>query len=539
MESEIKTSTQIQAIYPANSLQQGFIFHAVSQPTDDAYLVQTLFDYHYEINVLCYRQAWELAIKTYPALRLCFNWDETPIQIVTKQGQLHFTLHDLSMENDKNAAILEIQKFDRKQGFDLTKPTLLRLHLIKQSKNSYTLLKTEHHIICDAWSTAVLLNQVHLFYLQLIDGETPAIFQDTAYLQAQTYIQKNQIEAHLYWKKIIHTDYLANDINALFTTHAKPEELNNVKIPCEINIQLDSPYYERLKNLVHDEGITLHGAVQFAWHKILHMYTQTAYTIVGTTISGRTLPIIEIEKSVGLYINTLPLIIRWDNTLTVKEQLHYIHDEIMGLNKYSFVYLSSLQTDGNRLFNSLLLFENLSFTAENLISADHMVTSNRRGIQKLNYPLALTFHVKSNALKINFKYDSTYLNEQHANHLGQQLLHILQQIPCKLYAPHYTIDLLTKEERHQIITTWNTTNVAYPHEQTLHAMFEMQVLRSPDAIALVFNEQHLTYSELNAQANQLARLLHENGLHSSELIPLCLDRSPELLIAILAVLKAG
>ncbi|OGT41177.1 MAG: hypothetical protein A3F13_04160 [Gammaproteobacteria bacterium RIFCSPHIGHO2_12_FULL_40_19] len=537
-ETEIVTN-EIQAIYPANSLQQGFIFHAVSQPHDDAYLVQSLCDYDQAINVEIYRQAWTFAFNTYPTLRLCFNWDENPIQIITKHGHLDFSLHDISKVDDKNEAILKLQQSDRKQLFDLTKPTLLRLHLIKQDNNHYTLLKTEHHSIADAWSAAILLNQVHHFYHQLISGITPTITQDIAYLQSQAFITKHQSDAQNYWRKAIHEMDHANDLNTLFTQYAKPESLNHVKMPCEMNVALDVTHYERLKKLVHDEGLTLHGLVQFAWHKLLHTYTSDAQTIVGTIVSGRTLPITDIEKSVGLYINTLPLMMRWDNALTIKEQLHHLHAAITGLNKYSFVYLSALQRAGNRLFNSLLLFENLSFSPQKPISDDYLVASNRRGIQKLNYPLVLTVHVKNNTLCINFKYDGAYLNEQRAHDLLKQLLIILQQIPCRFHAPHHTLDLLTPEVHQQIIHQWNETTVEYPEDQTLQDMFEMQVLRSPNAVAVVFEEQKLTYVELDAKANQLAHWLHENGLKSGELVALCLDRSIELLIAIHGVLKAG
>ncbi|MDP1574997.1 MAG: amino acid adenylation domain-containing protein [Coxiellaceae bacterium] len=539
MDSEVLVTNEIQAIYPANSLQQGFIFHAVSQSHDDAYIVQSLCDYTHAIDVSAYRQAWDFAIKTYPTLRLCFNWDESPIQIITKYGKLHFALHDISNEPDKEAAILALQQRDRTKGFELKNPSLLRLHLIKQSNHYYTLLKTEHHSIADAWSAAVLLNQVHHFYQQLLSGITPIVTQDIAYLQAQAFITKHQTEAQNHWRKIIQDIPIANDINTLLTTHTKPEDLNNVNDAREITLELESAHYERLKKLAHDEAITMHGLVQFAWHKMLHTYTGDAETIVGTTVSGRTLPITDIEKSVGLYINTLPLVIQWDNTLTVKEQLQAIHQAIMGLNKYSFVNLSSLQKNGNRLFNSLLLFENLSFSPEKSTSTISLEAINRRSIQKLNYPLALSFYVKKNTLCINFKYDATYLNSARANLLLKQLLLILQQIPCQLHASHHNLDLLTSDENQKILHLWNATNADYPKDKTLQAMFEMQVLRTPNTVALVFEELQLTYHELNTQANQLAHFLHEEGLNSGELVALCLDRSLELIIAILGILKAG
>src|SRR3990167_7693047 len=146
-----KVNNTIQALYPANSLQQGFILHAMTHPLDDAYRVQSLCDYYQAIHIECYKKAWQLAIKTYPILRACFNWDETPLQIINSEGKLRFTLHDVCAAENKAAAILAIQHADRMLSFDLTQPTLLRLALIKQDEQHYTLLKTEHHSIGDAW----------------------------------------------------------------------------------------------------------------------------------------------------------------------------------------------------------------------------------------------------------------------------------------------------------------------------------------------------------------------------------------------------
>ncbi|MDP1603151.1 MAG: amino acid adenylation domain-containing protein, partial [Legionella sp.] len=539
MKKEGRIETELQAIYPANSLQQGFIFHAVSHPSDDAYRVQSMCDYYHEIDIKAYQEAWALAIKTYPSLRTCFNWDESPLQIITKHGQLQFTFHDLSLVENKDTAILEIQQMDRALGFDLTKPVLLRLHLMKHHQHHFTLLKTEHHCIGDAWSAAILLNQVHHYYGELVFGVKPPVTEDLAYLQAQAFITKHQLDAQKHWQKITQGIHQANDVSALFNQRVNFDQLYTVDTPSELDVELASAHYERLKTLVHNEGLTLHGMVQFAWHKLIHTYTQDAQTIVGTTLSGRTLPVAGIEKSVGLYINTLPLIVNWENFDTIREQLHHIHAQIMGLNQFSFVYLSALQKAGRKLFHSLLLFENPSIALKKPQSNAQLIAANRRGVQKLNYPIALTIHPQTNALRINLKYDGTCLSKQRAEALLNQLLLILQQIPCKLHTSHHNLNLLTPDEHDVIINTLNNTNAPFPEDKTLHSMFAAQAQRTPNAIALVFEGRQLTYAELNKEANQLAHWLHAQNLGTNALVVLCMERSPELLIAILAVLKAG
>jgi amino acid adenylation domain-containing protein len=527
---------EIQAIYPANSLQLGFIYHALSQPTDDAYRVQTFFDYSCSINVNFYRQAWLLAVKTYPSLRTCFNWEEQPLQIVTKQGQLQFIEKDVTTEIDKETAILNIQKADRLISFDLTKPTLLRLCLIKKDESHYTLLKTEHHSIADAWSAAILLHQVHRYYELLITGGVPVIAEDGAYLQAQAYIAKNQAKAQQHWQAVIQSITQCNDVNALFTKRVDLDKLKSVTVPGELNMLVSQDTYQALQYICQSEGFTLYSFIQFAWHKLLQIYTQDLQTVVGTTLSGRTIPVLCIEKSVGLYINTLPLIIDWDNDYSVKQQLNLLHTKIMGMNDFSFVHLSSLQTMGKRLFHTLLLFENQSIASTK--PNEYLTAHNRRGVQKLDYPLVLTVSGRNNTFNLNLKYDGMYLSASKAQEILTQFMCILDQLPNQLHLSHQAITLLNKTDFEKIIYQWNETVFPYPQDKTLHEIFSEQAKRTPERIALIVSEERLTYKELDTRSNQLAAML-SNHASASRLIALCLDRSFELLIGILGVLKSG
>ena len=337
-----------------NSLQQGFIYHSLSQPDDDAYRVQTLLDYHGEFDVSAYQEAWRLAIQTYPSLRLCFNWDEDLIQIITQTGDLDFTYHDMSERLDKDETVLELQQNDRAVAFDLSKPTLLRLHVIKHTSTHHTLLKTEHHSISDGWSGPILLGQVHAYYETLASGGLPEVAEDTAYLRAQAYTSTHQADVTRYWDKQRARIQGRNDLNALLTQPTNLDEIKALKSPRSEEITLSRAMYH---DLIQSEGLTVSTLVQFAWHKLIQVYTGDTQTIVGTTISGRTLPIQGIASSVGPYINTLPLIINWQD-MSIREQLSYIQEQVSALNEHSFASLADLQTGGQRLFHSLLVFEN-------------------------------------------------------------------------------------------------------------------------------------------------------------------------------------
>ncbi|MDP3748748.1 MAG: amino acid adenylation domain-containing protein, partial [Phenylobacterium sp.] len=405
---------EIEAIYPATSLQQGFIYHALSQADDDAYRVQVLLDYENSMDVEAYRKAWELTIATYPILRTYFNWDESVIQIVSKVGRLDFRAHKLCDEEDKAHAIRLIQAADRAEGFDLQQPTLLRLHLIQQSSAHYTLLESVHHSISDGWSGPIVLNQVHAYYQVLLNGGQPGVQEETAYLRAQAYIATHRDEVNAYWQERMQTVLSVNDLNPLLSKPIHLDSVRTVSEPRSIHLSLDGALYHSLKQLAREEGFTLNVLMQFAWHKLIQTYTQDFQTIVGTVVSGRALPIAGIEDSVGLYINTLPLIMDWEGNQTLCERLRLLEEAVTGLNEYSFVDLARLQQDGARVFHSLFVFENYP-VAESGGEAEFGLTLRfRDAIEKLDYPLALIVDVSTEAINVLLKYDGFSLTDAKA-----------------------------------------------------------------------------------------------------------------------------
>ena len=136
-------------------------------------------------------------------MRSVFNWEDQLLQISYNHGELEYYYHDISEELDKEAKLEELQVKDRSKGFDLSKPTQLRLHIIKQSQEHYTIIKSEHHIISDGWSEPILLNQVHSYYKQLCREEEVLLVKDESYLLSQSYIQSHQSDVRRYWEKEI------------------------------------------------------------------------------------------------------------------------------------------------------------------------------------------------------------------------------------------------------------------------------------------------------------------------------------------------
>ena len=547
----LQQTQTIEALYPASSLQQGFIYHHLSQSRDDAYRVQLLLDYHTELDVEAYQRAWALASLRFPALRTCFDWDGEILQVITAGesiDQAQFRVEDLRhlTAEERESAMTELQQRDRSLPFDLSQPGLVRFTLMKQQDGLTTVLFSNHHSILDGWSLPVLLQAVHEHYDSLIQGKQPVLTVDTAYRASRDYLagQQDSTQAHWATRKAGFTG--TNDLRNLLS---RPVDLSRVKAvaqPEKESLTITDDTYRQLKTLCRQQGVTLNVVLQFAWHKLLHTYCGDDQTIVGTTVAGRDIPVTDVASSVGLYINTLPLAVDWDADVRVSDMLQQIQQSIAELNSHSDVSLASLQPTGERLFHSLLVFENYPAAKEAEAGSLGATVVFRDAIEKVDYPLSVIAFEKTSELQVKLNYGKEWLDKEQAQRLLLQLLQILTAIATNPAQPHQSISLMREEERQTLLQSWNQTDADYPQDKTLQQLFEAQVEKTPDNIALVFDNEKLTYRELNARANQLAHTLraqyqeqHGQPLQPDTLTGLYLDRSLEMVISILAVLKAG
>ncbi|WP_139292531.1 non-ribosomal peptide synthetase, partial [Xenorhabdus thuongxuanensis] len=546
------TFSGVEAIFPATSLQQGFIYHHLTQPQDDAYRMQLLLDYYTNIDFATYQQAWTLASLRFPILRTAFDWEGEILQIVTTGASIssaNFKSKDISHspKEERNQAIEAIQQHDRTLPFDLSQPGLIRVTFIKQDKQQVTVLITQHHCIADGWSNSILLQAVHEYYNQLIKGQIPQVVVEQAYLATQQYHLDHKVESEAYWAQRKTHFQGANDLSALLSQHIDLTQIKAVEKPAEQELTVQRHAYVQLKDMCRMQGVTLNVVLQFAWHKLLHSYIGDEQTIVGTTVSGRDVPVDGIESSVGLYINTLPLTVQWIQTDSVAAILQEIQKDIAALNSHSAISLASLQSDGKRLFHSLLVFENYPepVVNENEEGIENTLTF-RQAFEKVDYPVSLKAYEQDNSLIVKLNYGEDWLTDKQALRLLRQLELILYAVARDPHQPHTSILFLSEEERKTLLHTWNQTDAPYLLDKTLPQLFETQAEKTPNSVALVFEGETLTYRQLNQRANQLAGVIRERcqqrnavPLRADTPLVLYLDRSLEMIISILAVLKAG
>ncbi|OTA20325.1 peptide synthase [Xenorhabdus beddingii] len=537
-------------VYPANSLQQGFIHHHLSHPHNSIYHFQFILDYAQPIEPRHYRKAWLCAQQKYPILRTGFDWQGTPQQIVFQHAELSWQYHDLSTHSDQEQALAELSHQQNNQPFDLRQPELMRVCLVRLAADRYSLICTSHHIIIDGWSNQILLEYVHRVYQQLHDqqlhdqqrqaGQSPDIDNDTAYLATQRYYASHAEECRNHWQQLGIEHWESTDISLLLNAPDKGAS----EVQAAVHHTLPDAVALSLQETARNHGLTLNIMLQFAWHKLLHLFSQQTQTIVGITLSGRNHPVSGIENSVGLFINTLPLSMDWEPQLTCLQQLRTLHQRMIDLETYSYQPLAELPFRGEKLFQTLFVYENYPTTELGTMQA-----SLRAAKGDTDYPLNLIAEGDvEQGLRLSLAYKPSCLDAERGNAILEMLSLLLARLPSHLHYPHQRLSALSDERRRQLLEEWAFAASGSETWEpcTLHGLLAKQARLTPQLPALMDDHRTLSYQELDdissryaVQLRVLYRHRFQRELEPGELIGLCCKRSIDMIVALLTILKSG
>jgi len=537
---------EIESVFYANSLQKGFYSYAITQgEDDDAYHVQMVWKYESKIDPDVLKRSWALAQQRLGCLRLRFSWEEELMQIIDRTGELDWRYLDYSKVKDFETEISKLLKSDRLSTFKLNQGNLFRVYLIKCGENQYTCIFSSHHAILDGWGITVLLRYLHETYLKLLDGNKIESQTDFTYEESQKFLQKHIGEHDAFWKNYIAQIEDRAELsfllpNGRLNTGEAIKECRKLKAPTEAHLYINNTLYDKLKNISKEEAITLGAMLQFVWHKVLHIYSASHQTIVGTVFAGRDIPIANIESSVGLHINTLPFIIdhREQTNGSVLDIIRHIQKINNDLSEKSNVDLSSIQAGRTRLFDSLFIYENFPNPSKEEYN-DRLNITFEDSIEKLDYPLAVVVYEKGSNLIFKLKYEGALFDKERVQQVLNTVEVLLNQIATNPSVSLSKLSYLTEKQHHTLLSEWNSIDASYP-QLSIPQVFEKQVKETPENIAIVCGKNQLTYSELNNKANQLAYYLRElHFIKPESLVLLCLERDEHILISLIGVLKSG
>jgi non-ribosomal peptide synthase protein (TIGR01720 family) len=533
-------SYAIEKLYPATSMQQGLLFHSLLDSR--AYVIQTYPTFEGKLSVEHFRHAWQSVVERHDIFRTIFVGEGGILhQLVVPSAVMPWHEEDWrALSESEQATRFERYRLeDRARGFDFKQAPLQRVSLFRLGEERYQMLWSHHHMLLDGWCSPLVYRDVMLSYQAYVAGESVVLPAAPEYARYIGWLQEqNQEEARSYW-------------HAYLAPLEAPTPLSVDKLPpdgCtgyqDQYMALSQEQSARLQAFAKHHQTTLNTLVQLAWGYLLHRYSGEAHVMFGATISGRPAGVSGIESMVGLFINTIPVKVSFDASEEVASLLVTLHGEFQRSNEYGYLPLTEIHKQsavagGVRLFDSLVIFENYPLDAAMEVDTRQTASSLKIvdvGVEEhTNYPLTLSVSAQE-----TLKLRCGYLGEEFAQQTISRLLGHLRQVLLQLPegGSIKEIDLLTEQEHAQFLS-WNQTELDYPRDKCVHELIEAQVEKTPEAIAVVYGEDSLTYRELNARANYLANKLQSLGVKQGAFVGLSVERSLDMVVGLLAIVKSG
>ncbi|MEH0418318.1 amino acid adenylation domain-containing protein [Streptomyces sp. B21-083] len=526
-------------ILPLTPLQEGMHFHAVlAEDGVDVYNTQRPLELTGELAPAVLRAACEAVVARHPNLRAAFVRLQSgrPVQVVPESVELPWRDVDLAGLDDaeQRERVAALMAEDRVHRFDMACPPLLRVILVRLAEDRHLFLLTHHHILLDGWSLPLFFRDLFAMYARGGDGSSlpaPAPFRDyLGWLRDQDRDATEQV-----WRAAL----AGLDEPTLVAPGA---DAAAAEVPELVAHRLDEERTAALTARARSLGLTLNTVLQGAWALVLGRHTGRRDVVFGATVAGRPAQLPGAAEMVGLLMNTNAVRVRLDPARPLGAELVRLQDQQAALSEHQHVPLADVQrwTGVGELFDTVVGFENTPVDRTQVrrqVPGLRIAVDDTAAPGATHYPLSLVV-VPGERVSLELNHRGDLFDRDGAQALLDRLCRVLDAFTTDPATPVGRVDLLAPEERVRILQEWNATGRELP-AMTVPELFEAQVRRAPGAPAVVFGEHTLTYAELNARANRLARALVARGAGPESRVAIAMPRSPEAVVATMAVLKAG
>ncbi|MCG3119499.1 MAG: Linear gramicidin synthase subunit B [bacterium] len=536
----------IEDIYELSPLQQGMLFDSLSEENTGLYVYQMSYALHGNLNVAAFERAWQQIVLRHQILRASFHWEglEKPVQVIHPQAALPFRVHDWRAlpEAEQQRRLAACIQEKQQRGFDFTRPPLLQIDLFRRAENVHQFVWSFHHLLLDAWSTSLLLKEALDFYKAFSNGQSLQLKRPRSYREYLDWYQQQDFNGvEKFWR---------NELKGLTTPtplvvgKLQPNTHGPVVHYDELHLKLAAPETAALRAFAQQQQLTLNTLFQGAWALLLSRYSGENDVLFGNIVSGRSIPLPGVEAMIGLFVNLLPARVQVDPVEQLAAWLKKLQAKQVEMRQYEFSPLVQVKKwselpAGLPMFESILIFENwfgdFALRSEN----GALQVRDMAGFQKgLGHPIAVAIEPREE-IAISINYDRERFEAATIQRLLGHYHTLLKNLVAMPAARLADLPMLAATERRQMLVTWNETQTSYPPEPCLHEMFEAQAARTPNAVAIVFEDQQITFRELDRRANQLAQYLQKLGIGPEVLVGIYVERSLEMFIAVLGVLKTG
>jgi len=532
----------IEDLYVLSPIQGGMLFHTLYAPGSGVYVIQVSCALRGNVNINALEQAWQQVVQQHGILRSSFVWEtlDRPLQAVHRHVKLKLQQHDWRALSPaaQQEALADWLKEDRTRGFALDEAPLMRLVLVREADELYRVIWSYHHLLLDGWSMQLLLKEVFTFYQSFSRGEELPPSTIRQYRDYIAWLQPQSLAAaEAYWRTTLKGFTTPTIMGNRRERGPEPDSY------AEQGIVIDAAMTAQLQQVCRDLQVTTSTAIQAAWALLLMRYSGENDVVFGVVVSGRSANLNGVERMIGPLINTLAVRMRVDGDRRISEWLHEAQEQGAAMRQYEFSPLVEVQrwsevAGGEPLFESILVYEN--YPVEETVEEEvgEITLSELRSVEQTNYPLTL-LAVPGDELVLRIIYEQGRFEDELITNVLKHLARGLEEIASNPEQRVSELSLLSRSERQQILEDWNRTARVYRQDKCLHELFEEQVARTPEAIALEFEGQRLTYEELNARANQLARHLNQLGAGAETIVGVYMERSLEMVVALFGILKSG
>ncbi|WP_028595413.1 condensation domain-containing protein, partial [Paenibacillus assamensis] len=534
---------EIQDIYSLSPMQEGILFHAMLDSKSTAYFEQIEFDIAGEVDVELVEESMNAVIARHDVFRTVFVTDKVkqPRQVVLKERPItvHYEDWVALSQDEQQEKLCQFRAADMAKGFDLVKDPLMRLTVFKLAATSYRWIWSHHHIVMDGWCVSIVMKQFMEYYQLKKQGLLVPRYKAVPYSSYIAWLgEQDKEEALSYWGRTLFGYEQGTSLPKVAQIGTAGGYRQQT-----VSCSLSEATTASLHRLANASQATMSTVVQCIWGVLLQKYNGTADAVFGAVVSGRPSSIAGIENMVGLFINTIPVRIKAEGD-HFAELVRRVQESTLEAEAYSFVPLYDIQNQTElrqNLIDHVLVFENFPVQQELEGSSEEIGSDFQicgfHAYEQTNYDFDITV-APGEGLTFQFSFNANKYDPLYIEQVAMHVEHIANQVAANPNVAVAAIELVTVEEKTRLIEAYNETDAELP-TQPVHEWFETQVANGPERTAVRYNGKDICYAELNARANQLARYLLAQGSEREELIAILMDRSPEMLVAIVAIWKAG
>ncbi|HEX2295538.1 MAG TPA: amino acid adenylation domain-containing protein, partial [Actinomycetota bacterium] len=515
--------------YPLSPMQQGLLFHSLYETAGALYFEQLVLTLTGPLDPDRLARAWQAVAARHPLLAAGVAWEgiPEPVLLVPEHARVEVVQHDWRGGGDLERFLAE----DRARGFDLER-SLTRVALIRVADDSWRMVWSHHHLLLDGWSVQLVLGEV----LDLYDDAGAALAPAGDYKAFVEWLRTvDPAAARSYWRDGLAGLEAPTDLRLV--PPGSPGEGHAM-----IRRTFDREATARAATLARAARVTLNTVVEAAWAATLGVYSGSDDVLFGAIVSGRSAPVDAVERTVGLFINTVPIRTRIPPDVTVGEWLAGLQRAALERRDFEHAPLVEVQQQSaiaapTPLFDTLIAFENYPL--------DDVWDEDSAGIriegapasENTNYPISMVI-APGDGLELRLSYDRARVDETAATGLLERFTTMLADVAESADRRVGDLTALTAEDR-AALARFNETRVDYPGELLVHERFEAQAAARPGAEAVACGNETVTYAELDERADALAAHLADLGVGADVLVAICCERTIAMVAGMLAVLKAG